>query len=127
MTRTIEKIAVIPLYGVYNVHTYNSSRGAWDVQVLMTLLPNEIEKGVDCGMVIERALVDVVTTPEGKVIDIRFDLQSIGYLAVRTYCQTAGITPPLMIQAFDDFEDPELQQIIDNNGVYLLPLLGEAV
>jgi hypothetical protein len=32
-----------------------------------------------------------------------------------------------MLQAFNDIEDPELRRIINNDGIYLLPLLGEAV
>ena len=128
MNKTIEKITVVTLEGLYDVYTHDSRDVPSDVTAVLTLLPNEIEKGIDCGMVIERALVDVVATPEGRVIDIRIDLQSIGFLAVRNYCLTSGVTPPDLLQVFDDIEDPELRRIIDNDdGVYLLPLLGEPV
>jgi hypothetical protein len=129
MTRTTEKIAIVALEGNYNVYTHNSSRDVpSNVKAVLHSLPNELDRELEDGTTGPvRSLVDVVTTPEGKVIDIRIALNSIGYLAVRTYCQTAGITPPLMLQVFDDIEDLELQQIIDNTGVYLLPLLGEKV
>jgi hypothetical protein len=129
MNRTTEKIAVVALEGFYNVYTHNSSQDIpSDVAAVLHTLPNEIDRPVEGGTVPVRSLVDVVTTPEGKVIDIRIALESIGYLAVRTYCLTANVTPPRRLQIFDDIEDPELAQIIYNaEGVYLLPLLGETV
>jgi hypothetical protein len=130
MTTTTEKIAVVALDGAYNVYTHRSSRDVPSaVRAVLHSLPNEIDKAiVEDGMVLVRSLVDVVTTPEGRVIDIRIALQSIGFLAVRTYCLTSGVTPPTLLQVFDDIEDPELCRIINNDeGVYLLPLLGEVV
>ncbi len=128
MTKTIEKIAIVALDGAYNVYTHKSSRDVpSDVQEVLTLLPDEIDKAIEVKTGPFRSLVTVVTTPEGKVIDIRFALNSIGLLAVRSYCLTAGVTPPELLQAFDA-EDPEFRLIINNcDGVYLLPLLGEAV
>ncbi len=132
MTRTTEKIATVALDGAYNVFTHESSHDVpSDVAAVLTLLPNQIERVVDWGVIFPPAVMDVVATPEGKVIDIRFDLQSIGFLAVRNYCLTAGATPPDLLQVFDDIEDPEFCRIINNDdyddGIYLLPLLGEAV
>jgi len=128
MNRTTEKIAVVTLEGHYNVYTHNSSRDVpSDVAAVLHALPNQVDKVIYCGAIYEESLVHIIATQEGKVIDIRFDQQSVGFLAVRNYCLTAGATPPLMIQAFDDIEDPELRRIINDDGVYLLPLLGEKV
>ena len=130
MNRTIEKIAVVALDGFYNVFTHKSSRDVpSDVKAVLHSLPNELDRELEDGTLGPvRSLVDVVTTPEGRVIDIRIALVSIGFLAVRNYCLTSGVTPPIMLQVFDDIEDPELQRIINNDdGVYLLPLLGEKV
>jgi len=128
MTKTTEKIAVVALNGTYNVFTHGSSHDVpSDVTALLSLMPDQVDKVLVCGILITRALVDIVATQEGKVIDIRFDQQSIGFLAVRNYCLTSGATPPTMLQVFDDIEDPELCRIINEDGVYLLPLLGEDI
>ena len=121
-----EMCVAVALDGAYNVYTHQAlSYTPTDVEKVLDLLPLRAE-GIDPGMVVESYDVDVVATPEGKVLDIRIRLESIGFHAVRNYCRVAGAEAPVVLQHFK-IGSPTLERFVEENGVYLLPLLGEKV
>lgn len=121
---TNEMAVAVALDGAYNVFLRTSSGIPTDVEKVFDLLPHPTAKGVDPGMVVETYDVDVVATPEGKVLDIRIGLESIGFHAVRNYCRVAGVDVPVSLKQFK-IGSYDLQLFVEENGVYLLPLFGE--
>jgi hypothetical protein len=122
---TNEMAGAVALDGAYDVYTHNSIASTMpeDARKVFSLLPSST-KGVDPGMVVESYDVDVVATPEGKVIDIRIGIESIGFHAVRNYCRVAGVEVPVLMAQFK-IGSFDLQTFCEENAVYLLPLFGE--
>ena len=122
-----EMRVAVALDGSYNVYDHQSiATSPTDVEKVIDLLPHSTTKGVDPGMVVESYDMDVVATPEGKVLDIRIKVESIGFHAVRNYCLVAGVEAPVVLKQFK-IGSPDLERFVEENGVYLLPLFGEEV
>jgi hypothetical protein len=123
-----EMCVAVALDGAYNVYTRQSIaiKTPTDVLKVLDLLPHPMTKGVDPGMVVESYDMDVVATPEGKVLDIRIKVESVGFHAVRNYCRVAGVEAPVVLKQFK-IGSPDLERFVEENGVYLLPLFGEEV
>jgi hypothetical protein len=120
-------VAAVALDGLYEVYTDASIavKIPTDVLKVISLMPISLAaKGIDPGMVVANYDVDIVTTPEGNVIDIHLNGDSIGYHAVRNYCLTAEVKVPALLGQFE-IDSLTLETFIESTSCYLLPLFGE--
>jgi len=128
MISATSPVAVVALEGAYDVFTHETIDSLAPPAVVRVLqaLPDTVGTRVVEGKIVQRPLVDVVATPEGEVVDIRINLESIGYFAVRTFCLSSTVKPPALLSYFC-LGDLELVQFVDDHPVYILPLFGDEV
>jgi hypothetical protein len=114
-------VAAVALDGLYEVWLRTTIGKPSNVERVFNLLHYD---GLYPEMVVDSYDASVVTTPEGDVLDIRLNGDSIGYHAVRNYCLTAGVKVPVSLGQFEINSFP-LETFIEGTPCYLLPLFGE--
>jgi hypothetical protein len=114
-------VAAVALDGLYEVWLRTTIRKPSDVDKVFDLLNHG---GLDPEMVVDSYEASVIATPEGDVIDICLNGDSIGYHAVRNYCLIAEVKVPALLGQFELGSFP-LETFIEETPCYLLPLFGE--
>jgi hypothetical protein len=78
---------------------------------------------------IEEVRVAVKASHDGTLFDVLLNDMSVGYFAIKAYCQCVpGLKMPALL-AFGEEENIALPALLDDSdyGIYLVPMFGEAV